>query len=267
MEKLKKSLDAIREIILKKDFDWVHVVTGYEGVGKSTLAMHICNYIDRNFNVDKIVFSADELIKAVKNSSPGDAIMVDEGALIFFSRDSMTKESKKAIRLLTGMRTYNLFIVINIPNFFILDKYIREHRVKTLTRVVMRGWFWFYSPARVKMLKIDDKTKKVNWDIWNYRDSFKKFKGELWNQYIEKKKKLVLENSDMEKKKKKEFTKEEAIRRMILSGKLKLVDIAKAMGVTHQYVSIIKKKMEEELPKNASNNHSIYSNAIVVTKK
>ena len=225
MKQIKISLDRIKEA-LAKDLDWLHIVTGYEGVGKTTLALDMCFYIDPNFNINKIVFSSAELIKAVRNSKPGEAILVDEGALVFFSRDSMTKAAKQAVKLLTGMRTYNLFLCICVPDFFILDKYIRDHRVRSVCNVTDRGMANFYFNSNVRKIDKNKKTNRIVYPGYNYRDYFPAFSGPLWEQYLEKKKKLVLDNND---EKEKVLTKKEMIINMI----------KKNMG-TEEIASIVK---------------------------
>ena len=45
MEKIKTNLDFIRKDIVQDDKDYIMCVEGYEGVGKTTLALHICKYM------------------------------------------------------------------------------------------------------------------------------------------------------------------------------------------------------------------------------
>lgn len=201
MKNIKISLDRIKEA-LATDLDWLHIITGYEGCGKTTLAFDMCSYLDPDFNISKIVFSSQELIEAVRKSKPGEAVLVDEGALVFFSRDSMTKAAKQAVKLLTGMRTYNLFLCICVPDFFILDKYIRNHRVRSVSNVTERGMANFYFNSTVRKI-IKDKNNKINYPTYNYRDRFPLFSGPLWKKYLEKKRKLVLDNNE-----EKEFNKD-----------------------------------------------------------
>ena len=149
MELIKKNLDYIRKDIVEKDQDYIMCIEGYEGVGKTTLALHICKYFDSTFNVDRIIFKLDEFKMQVKRAPKGAAILIDEGALVLFSRDAMKGEVRELIRLFTAIRQYNLFICICIPSFSIIDKYIREHRVKGLLKVNMRGRFAAYNKRKI----------------------------------------------------------------------------------------------------------------------
>lgn len=200
-------LKEVKKLIIEKDLDWINIIVGGEGIGKSTLAIIVCMLFDSKFSVDNIVFSTEELVEQIKKSYPGMAILIDEGALMFFTRDAMSKETKRGVRIMTGIRGYNLFLIVNIPNFWILDKYMREHRVKSVMRVVKRGWFWYFGPKKVKMITRDKKKNyKTVWPDWDYRDSFPKEFNEdfkkIWGAYLEKKKKLIVENEDGIAKKK-----------------------------------------------------------------
>lgn len=196
MEKLNLFLDSVKEIITTKDYDWIHIVVGPEGIGKSSLAWSLCKHIDPDFNISKIVFSYKELADAISKSRPGNAILIDEGALVFYSRDSMVNVNKKAIKFMTAIRSYNQFIVICVPNFWLLDKYLRDHRIKTVSRVVKRGWVFEYSPRTVRIFKQNDKKKmQMDWPPPDGKDSFpdaSKLWPKEWEEYKKKKESLAI---------------------------------------------------------------------------
>jgi hypothetical protein len=204
MEKMKAFTAKVKEIIVKKDYDWIHVIVGPEGIGKTSLAASVCKAVCPGFNIEKdSVFSYGELKRWVKASSPGDAVNIDEGALLFFSRDAMTSMTKAGVKLLTTIRTYNLFLTINIPNFWLIDKYLREHRVKTLSRIIRRGWLWHYSPQKVRMIRRHKKTLRTLWPEADFKDSFPDAAllwPRVWAAYKKKKaEQAVVSQSDKEK--------------------------------------------------------------------
>ena len=61
---LKYLLDIVYNDV-RKDYDAFIIMSGREGFGKSTLAMQIAKYLDPNFSVDSVVFTADQFIDAV----------------------------------------------------------------------------------------------------------------------------------------------------------------------------------------------------------
>lgn len=197
MEQLNRSLESIRDIINQKDYDWIHVIEGDEGVGKTSLAWSMCKKVDPKFDGEKnSIFNHKQLVDIVENSYPGMAVNIDEGALVFFSRDTMSKTNKASIKLMTGIRTFNLFITIPIPQFQLLDKYIREHRVKSVARIPYRGWAWFYSRRTVRMIRPDKKRPgHVIWPEWDFRDTFPdaaKLWPQEWERYKKKKNKNLM---------------------------------------------------------------------------
>ena len=197
-ETLTKNLDIIKYLINEKDFDWVHVVTGTEGSGKSTLGTELCYYIDPNFfNKDNVITTVNELKDRFRNAEKGTSILIDEGATMFFSRDSMKKETKEATQLLRGLRGKNCFICICMPDFFALDKYIREHRVCSLSRVVKRGRAWFYSKSKIQYMLQQSHSvfsKNFNRSKWsnpNFKHSFPDLEPNVKKKYLEMKEQIM----------------------------------------------------------------------------
>ena len=134
---LRPELDKVRNMVLKKDRDWVTVIDGEEGVGKSVLAQHIAKYLDPNFGLDKLVFTADDFIKAIKSpdNKKGTAIVLDEAFNAANARSSMSEVNRSMAGVATEMRQKNLFIIIVLPSFFDLDRYFALWRCKSLFHV------------------------------------------------------------------------------------------------------------------------------------
>lgn len=200
MDKMIKWAKDVERIITTLDYDWIHVNVGPERIGKTTFSFHAGDNADPKFKENfpgNVVFGIAEFKKAVKNSYPGQVLIPDEGALMFFTGDTMTRDVKEGIKMLTVMGAYNLFIIINVPNFWIIHKYIREHRVKSVTHVVRRGWVHYYGPKKVKLIRQDKhKAYKTIWPDYDFRDTFPKFDEALWKLYDEKKKSIVANSDD-----------------------------------------------------------------------
>ncbi len=222
-EILTKNLDIIKNLINYKDYDWLHVVTGVEGTGKSTLATQLCLYIDPDFfEKDNIITNVSELKRCFRLSNKGSAILIDEGAPMFFSRDSMKKETKEATQLLRGLRGKNCFVCICMPDFFALDKYIREHRVGSLSRVVKRGRGWFYSKSKIqKMLtqshSVFNKNFGSKWTDPNFKHNFPDLDKKTKKKYLIMKKN-IMDSYVVEEKKANTITKKERIIKLLNEG-------------------------------------------------
>ncbi len=134
---IRDELDKVKVRVLNKDRDWVAVVDGEEGVGKSVLAQQIAFYLDPNFNLDKIVFNADEFVRIIKDpkTTPGSCVVLDEAFNAINNRASLSEVNRAMIGVATEMRQRNLFVIIVIPSFFDLDRYFALWRCRALIHV------------------------------------------------------------------------------------------------------------------------------------
>ncbi len=130
-------LDKVKKRVLKKDRDWVCVIDGEEGVGKSVLAQQIAKYLDPKFTIEDIVFNSDEFLKKIKDpkTKKGKAIVLDEAFSAASSRSSLSEVNRAMIGVATEMRQKNLFIILCIPSFFDLDRYFALWRCRALFHV------------------------------------------------------------------------------------------------------------------------------------
>ena len=166
---VKRELDKIRYKVLKKDFDFVGVVDGREGSGKSVLALQLAGYLDPNFNLDNVVFTSDDFIKKIKDpkTKKGECIVLDEGFNAINSRSAMTEVNRSMGAIATEMRQKNLFIFIVLPSYFDLDKQFALHRASSLFHVYLkngmdRGQYLIF-PRRHKLLLYLNGKKTYNY--------------------------------------------------------------------------------------------------------
>lgn len=135
---IKRELDKIKDAVRNKDRDYVMVVDGEEGCGKSVLAMQIAKYLDSKFNLDGIVFTADQFMKKIKEARRFSCIVLDEAFNASNARASLSQVNRAMLGVATEMRQQNLFIIMCIPSFFDLDKYFALWRCKSLIHVYFR---------------------------------------------------------------------------------------------------------------------------------
>lgn len=161
---LKENLEKVKKRVLSRDKDWVAVIDGEEGCGKSVLAQQIASYLDPNFSVDKIVFNAQDFMKAITSPErkKGDCIILDEAFNAANSRGSMTSVNRSMVAVGTEMRQANLFVLIVLPSFFDLDKYFALWRCRILIHVYedkrgRLGNFKIYTKNKKKMLYLNGK--------------------------------------------------------------------------------------------------------------
>ena len=127
--------DGYRRIV-KYNRDYVAVITGMEGAGKSTLALLLGQAIDKNFSMDKIIFDYNDYLNLVLDRTRHDnkesVIMFDETALTSFSRNSQSDDGKDFVQNLIINRYLNNFQILILPSLKWLDVYPREHRTMVL---------------------------------------------------------------------------------------------------------------------------------------
>lgn len=167
--------------VQKKDFDYVFVIDGPEGSGKSVLGFQIAKILDPNFNLNNICFTPQEFIKVVTTSKPHSCIVFDEAFTGLSSRSSLSEMNQLLVTLMMEMRQRNLFIILIMPSFFMLDKYAVLHRAKGLFHVYLRngkrGYWNFYNQSRMKKLYIEGKR------YYEYYSQRPRIFGVFRNQY------------------------------------------------------------------------------------
>ena len=148
--------ENVKPAVQKEDFDFVMVVDGEEGSGKSVLAFQIGKVLDPNLNMDNICFTADDFINAITKAKKNQCIIFDEGFTGLSSRASLSEINNLVISMMMEMRQKNLFVIIVMPSVFMLDKYAVFHRAKGLFHVYMdsnrRGFWRFFNRKATKYL-------------------------------------------------------------------------------------------------------------------
>lgn len=156
-DRLKHTLkNKIKPLLEKKDEDCVIAVDGAEGSGKSTLALQIGKYVDPTLNLKRVAFTAEEFRTEVLKAKKRQVIIFDEAFTGFSSRASLSGTNKTLISLMMQIRQKNLFIIIVLPTFFLLDKYLALWRTKFLVHVYKskgeKGYWRIYNSRKKTLL-------------------------------------------------------------------------------------------------------------------
>ncbi len=136
---------------LNRQGDHFTVIVGREGQGKSTLGSQFNSWISPNsFNVPAMCYNGVQLLnnldKIAENyeASKGrekKSLQMDEGGMDLFAREAMRGTNVWLNKTFFAQRFLNVHTTICIPNFYMLDSGVREHRVKTLILVTNRGHY------------------------------------------------------------------------------------------------------------------------------
>lgn len=190
-ERIKKGID--KEIIpslREKDKDYIIVIDGKEGVGKSWFGLQVGRYIDPNLNLSRVVFNPEEFKEAIFKAKKGEVIIYDEAFTGLSSRASLSGVNRYLVSMMMQMRQKNLCVILILPTFFLLDRYAAMFRSRILIHVYensgRRGYFRIYNDKKKKQLWFAGKKDYV------YRVRTK-FKGRFYGVF-------ALGDSEMEKK-------------------------------------------------------------------
>ncbi len=164
------------------DKDFLIIVDGATGGGKSTWAVKFAKKNDPKFNIkEDIIFSQDEFIDKITNSEPGRTYIPDEAINVLFKRDFMTKKQKFILRLLDMARDKNLCIIFCVPNFWAIDKHILEGRIKLRVHIAKTGLSFLWKPS-TNPFAPDKWYRKYNEYVcrnWDYYMNARRTKGFL----------------------------------------------------------------------------------------
>lgn len=179
---VKSVLDQAKDVI-KKDWDMIFLVDGFEGTGKSQFSSQAAFYCDPTFNINRICFSPREFREAIVNAQPFEAIVYDEAYTGLSSRSAMSMINRTLIQMLAEIRQKNLFVFVVMPSFFDSDKYIALWRSRGLFHIYTsdtfeRGYFCFFNVDKKKDLYIIGKK------FYNYTKPRANFFGRFGNHYV-----------------------------------------------------------------------------------
>ncbi len=127
---------------IRHDKDWVMLIVGPEREGKSTLGMIVTGVVDPTLDLKYVTFPTADLRYAISRAPKYSGIIQDEGAETWLSSEGNTKESRKMTRSFMQIGEKNLFIVIIVPDFQSVKRFLAKHRAHTLLRVKKRGTYY-----------------------------------------------------------------------------------------------------------------------------
>lgn len=160
-KKMLKLLEKVKEKINKKDEDYVMIVDGYDGSGKSTAAQQWGKYVDPTLDLSRICMTADEFKKAIINAKSKECVIYDEAVTGVSASESITRIGRLLKSMMMQMRQKNLFVIVIIPTVFELNKYIVLFRSRFLIHIYesngRKGYFAGFNRKYTKLLYLKGK--------------------------------------------------------------------------------------------------------------
>jgi len=220
---LLKNLEHLKEQV-KNKYDGIFAITGNEGTGKTSLSHALGYFLNPNLDLKNIVFSGQELMDRVEKAKKGDVIIYDEAITALGTQDASSEMQQTIIKVFTTIRSKGLYIIILLPNPFMLRRYFFVFRTKFLihtysTDGINRGFFKFYSYKRKKIMYLKG-CKEWNMNVVqpNFVGRFTNTEGFFIDPEIyEAKKAAAIKSLTTDKK-----TKEAQLKEQFEDAKLKL---------------------------------------------
>ena len=129
-----------------KNQNWICVICGPTGTGKSYTALRLAELIDPNFNIDRCTFNAEEFLNLVNSGvlKTGSCIILDEAGVGIPARQWYDICNKSVNYVLQTFRRENVALIMTTPSLSFIDVQAR-----------------MLSHAFVDTQKIDRKKKRV----------------------------------------------------------------------------------------------------------
>lgn len=181
--------DLIKKVypdLMKNDKDNVFLVDGAEGSGKSKfadiLAAHAALHMNADYDINSVCLSPQEFRDRIQNCKNRSIVTYDEAHRGMGSRRALSEINNILIDLMMEMRQKNLFVIIIMPTFFLLDKYAALFRTKGLFHIYERNrkrgyWVFFNEKNKLKLYILGKKL--LNYNVMKYPG----YRGKFFNQY------------------------------------------------------------------------------------
>lgn len=219
-DRLKQELDEnIIPDLKKDDTDFVFCIDGKERSGKSKLADNIAGYIASQMNVnyshDNFHLSPTQFRNGIVNSTKRNIVIYDEAHKGMGSRRSLSEINNILVDLMMEMGQKNLFVILVLPTFFMLDKYAAIHRTNGLFHVYKskerdpitkkRRRFWVFFNEKNKIELYVKGRQFLNYNVVKWPP----FRGTFYDQWIVDKEKYTEKKKESFKQHGKRETKAE----------------------------------------------------------
>jgi hypothetical protein len=135
--------------VIDDNQDWMTVISGREGSGKSMMAAWMALTYDPTFDVKtQVIYDVDSFIKFIDlyggdDKHPpqkGKVAWFDEACLHFLGEDSTTTEAKRFKKLFITHRDYGFIYLLCSPSPWLLTPYIRNWRVRDFVLVYVDAY-------------------------------------------------------------------------------------------------------------------------------
>jgi|GEM_PF-1668292 len=125
-KKIGKLAGVIRNRIWVQNKNALISIFGEPGSGKSLSGISLASLIDDDFNLNKLVFTAEEFLYVLDEAKRGDCIIFDEAGVGLPAREWQSLQNKLLSYVLQTFRYQNICVIFTTPHVSYIDKQVRH---------------------------------------------------------------------------------------------------------------------------------------------
>lgn len=246
-KELAPNLDDLQKRINKKKASLM-IISGGVGEGKTTLAVHVADYINKingrppiTFDGPQMAMGGVDFLKKLRvcydDKLP--CIIYDEAG-DFSKRSSLTKFNAVINRTFETFRAFKCLVILCLPNFDILDNQLFDNQIPRLLlrchgRTENYGNFDAYGLNEMMFLKYWFKKSPIK----NY--AFGRVYPNFYGHFLDLEPDRSKELDEVSMKNKKEILKKSEIK---IEGLLSYPELAQKLGITIDYTRLLVSKLK-----------------------
>jgi len=121
-------IEDIQRRLLKHNKNWIGVITGETGSGKSYCGLRVGEQISPRFTINNVVFHSEDFMRLLNSGEleKGDCIVFDEAGVGMPAREWYSISNKLLMYILQTFRHKNLAIIFTTPSLDFIDVQARK---------------------------------------------------------------------------------------------------------------------------------------------
>jgi len=121
-------IQSVQKRLWKQNKNWLSIITGQTGSGKSWSALSLAEKIDPDFDTSKVVLRPEKFMEKVaeREWGQGDVVVFDEAGAGMSAKAHMTKKNRIIDQVLQTFRRQNIAVIFTVPSKSNVDKSVRR---------------------------------------------------------------------------------------------------------------------------------------------
>jgi type II secretory ATPase GspE/PulE/Tfp pilus assembly ATPase PilB-like protein len=121
-------IQNVQSRLWKRNKNWLSIITGPTGSGKSWSALSLAEKIDPSFDTSKVVLRPEKFMEKVaeREWGQGDVVVFDEAGAGMSAKAHMTKKNRIIDQVLQTFRRQNIAVIFTVPSKANVDKSVRR---------------------------------------------------------------------------------------------------------------------------------------------